>query len=92
MTVDEFMELVNKEGVQKATLEVDVVPTRTFSAMCSSGAFLNFGHAEPPIEMQKVWLNDVPALTGLASVDAYVGATETIENGDISDGGAGQCL
>jgi uncharacterized protein (DUF39 family) len=88
MTVDEVIELVKKEGVEQATKEVDVVTTGTFGAMCSSGAFLNFGHAEPPIKMQKVWLNDVPAFTGLAAVDAYVGATETRENGDISYGGA----
>ena len=88
MTAEEVIELVKKDGHEKATNEVDVVTTDTFGAMCSSGAFLNFVHAEPPIKMQKVWLNDVPAFAGLAAVDAYVGATETRENGDISYGGA----
>lgn len=88
MTAEEVIDLVRVEGVERAAEEVDVVTTGTFGAMCSSGAFLNFGHAEPPIKMQKVWLNDVPAFTGLAAVDAYVGATETKENGDISYGGA----
>jgi L-aspartate semialdehyde sulfurtransferase len=88
MTAEEVIELVRNEGVDKATKEVDVVTTGTFGAMCSSGAFLNFGHAEPPIKMQKVWLNDVPAYTGLAAVDAYIGATELRDNGDISYGGA----
>jgi uncharacterized protein (DUF39 family) len=88
MTAEEVIDLVQKDGVEKAAKEVDVVTTGTFGAMCSSGAFLNFGHAEPPIKMQKVWLNDVPAYTGMAAVDAYIGATETRDNGDISYGGA----
>jgi L-aspartate semialdehyde sulfurtransferase len=88
LTAEEVIDLVKKEGLVKATKEVDVVTTGTFGAMCSSGAFLNFGHAEPPIKMQKVWLNDVPVFTGLAAVDAYVGATEIRENGDMSYGGA----
>ena len=36
------------------------------------GAWLNSGHAEPPIKMTKVWLNDVEAYTGVAAVDAYL--------------------
>jgi len=74
--------------VEQATKEVDVVTTGTFGAMCSSGAFLNFGHSEPPIKMTKVWLNDVPAYSGLAAVDAYIGATEPREDGNIDYGGA----
>ncbi len=88
MTAEEVIELVREVGVEQAANEVDVVTTGTFGAMCSSGAFLNFGHAEPPIKMNKVWLNDVPAYTGLAAVDAYIGATETRDNGEISYGGA----
>ncbi|MCK7480333.1 MAG: homocysteine biosynthesis protein [Candidatus Moduliflexus flocculans] len=30
--------------------------------MCSSGAFLNFGHTSPKIRASKVWLNDVSGL------------------------------
>ncbi|MDD1773464.1 MAG: homocysteine biosynthesis protein, partial [Methanomassiliicoccales archaeon] len=88
MTAEEIIDVVRRKGVEKATREVDVVTTGTFGAMCSSGAFLNFGHSEPPIKMQKVWLNDVPAYTGLAAVDAYIGATEIRENGDMDYGGA----
>jgi uncharacterized protein (DUF39 family) len=44
--------------------------------MCSSGAFLNFGHAKPPIKASAVSLNNVPAYAGLAAVDVYIGATE----------------
>lgn len=57
--------------------KVDVVTTATFSPMCSSGAFINFGHPDPPIRMEKITLNNVPAYGGVAAVDSYIGATET---------------
>jgi len=38
--------------------------------------------------MSKVWLNDVPAYTGLAAVDAYIGATEPAEGTGSEHGGA----
>ncbi|MDD1756199.1 MAG: homocysteine biosynthesis protein [Methanomassiliicoccales archaeon] len=88
LTAEEVIDVVEREGIEKATKEVDVVTTGTFGAMCSSGAFINFGHSEPPIKMSKVWLNDVPAYTGLAAVDAYIGAAELREDGDMSYGGA----
>ncbi len=88
MTAEEAIALAERQGIESATKEVDVVTTGTFGAMCSSGAFLNFGHSEPPIKMQKVWLNDVPAYTGLAAVDAYIGATELREGDGDSYGGA----
>jgi len=43
--------------------------------MCSSGAIINFGHADPPIRMEKIRLNGVPCYEGLAAVDSYIGAT-----------------
>jgi len=52
------------------------VTTATFGPMCSSGAFLNFGHSEPPIKMEKLWLNDVEAYHGTAAADCYIGATK----------------
>ena len=64
-------ELTPAEMVQK----VDVVTTATFGPMCSSGAFINFGHYDPPIRMEEVSLNDVPVYAGLAAVDSYIGAT-----------------
>jgi uncharacterized protein (DUF39 family) len=68
--------LVESGGIKKAFQEVDVVTTATFGPMCSSGAFLNFGHSEPPIKMEKTWLNDVEAYHGNAAVDCYIGATK----------------
>ncbi len=56
---------------------VDVVTTATFGPMCSSGVFMNFGHSDPPMRMEKITLNNVPAYGGIAAVDCYLGATET---------------
>jgi uncharacterized protein (DUF39 family) len=55
---------------------VDVVTTGTFSPMCSSGAFINFGHTTPTLKASKVSLNQVPTYAGLAAVDIYIGVTE----------------
>lgn len=76
LTVEEMKKLVESSDVKKAFKEVDVVTTATFGPMCSSGAFLNFGQSEPPIKMEKVWLNDVEAYHGNAAVDCYIGATK----------------
>lgn len=76
VTADKMPFLVNELGEEGALREVDIVTTGTFGAMCSSGAFLNFGHADPPIKMERLWLNDVEAYGGIAAVDAYLGATQ----------------
>jgi uncharacterized protein (DUF39 family)/predicted transcriptional regulator len=87
MTAEEFTEYAQVHGVRAAAKEVDVVTTGTFGAMCSSGAFLNFGHSEPPIKMSRCWLNDVPAYKGIAAVDAYIGATAMSETEGFEYGG-----
>ncbi len=87
LTADEFIKAVEESGLEKAAKEVDVVTTGTFGAMCSSGAFINFGHADPPIKMFKCWLNDVPAYKGLAAVDCYIGATAMSETEGFGYGG-----
>lgn len=88
VTAEEIIDIVKEKGVDEATKYVDVVTTATFGPMCSSGAFLNFGHSDPPIRMTKVLLNNVPAHAGLAAVDAYLGATETSTDRGIEYGGA----
>ena len=88
VTAEEVVGMVKEQGVKAAFEKVDVVTTATFGAMCSSGAFLNFGHADPPIRMGKIWLNDVPASGGLAAVDTYIGATEPSDKKGIAYGGA----
>ncbi|MFP4017356.1 MAG: homocysteine biosynthesis protein [Halanaerobiales bacterium] len=88
LTADEMCDFVEEHGEDKAFEEVDVVTTATFGAMCSSGAFLNFGHAEPPIRMGRIYLNEVLAYGGLAAVDTYIGATEESEILGAEYGGA----
>ncbi|MDD2233748.1 MAG: homocysteine biosynthesis protein [Desulfitobacteriaceae bacterium] len=84
VTADELITIVKEKGLSQATREVDVVTTGTFAPMCSSGAFLSLGHTTPRMKMQKVWLNGVPAYSGLAAVDAYIGATEVPEDDPLN--------
>ncbi len=88
VTAEEVIDIVKEKGIKEATKYVDVVTTATFGPMCSSGAFLNFGHSDPPIKMAKVQLNNVPAYAGLAAVDVYIGATEESEDKGMNYGGA----
>lgn len=87
-TAEEMPDIVDELGVPGALREVDVVTTGTFGAMCSSGAFLNFGHSEIPIRMEKMWLNNVEAYAGVAAVDCYLGATQESVTRGIEYGGA----
>ena len=84
VTAEEMTKIVKSKGPEKAAKEIDVVTTGTFSPMCSSGAFINFGHAKPGIKATKVWLNGVPAYAGLAAVDIYIGATEPTEDDPLN--------
>ncbi|NLJ41133.1 MAG: hypothetical protein GX352_05945 [Clostridiales bacterium] len=88
VTAEEIIGIVEEKGVKEAARQVDVVTTATFGPMCSSGAFINFGHSDPPIRMNKIWLNDVSAYGGLAAVDSYIGATELSESKGMEYGGA----
>lgn len=80
VTAEEIIDIVEAEGPKKAAEKVDVVTTATFGPMCSSGAFINFGHSVPRIRATKVWLNDVQCYAGIAAVDIYLGATEVAES------------
>lgn len=84
VTAEEMIDVVEKNGNVEAARRIDVVTTGTFGAMCSSGAFLNFGHTSPRIRASKVWLNDVPAYGGIAAVDCYLGATEVVEGDPLN--------
>lgn len=77
VTAEEVSELIEKKGLKRAAQEVDVVTTGTFGPMCSSGAYFNIGHSKPRIKLGGgvCKLNDVPAYTGLAAVDIFLGAT-----------------
>ena len=84
VTAEEMVKIVKEVGAEEAAREVDVVTTGTFSPMCSSGAFINFGHTVPTIKAYRVWLNGVPAYAGLAAVDIYIGATEPVEDDPLN--------
>jgi len=76
VTAEEIIGIAREKGVKQAAEEVDVVTTGTFGPMCSSGAYFNTGHTKPRLKFGggKVLLNDVPAYTGLAAVDLFIGA------------------
>lgn len=76
LTAEEVSELSKTLSPKEIAEKVDVVTTATFGAMCSSGAFINFGHATPPIRMEKIELNGIRVSGGLAAVDTYIGATD----------------
>jgi uncharacterized protein (DUF39 family)/CBS domain-containing protein len=75
ITAEEMIKIVEDKGVTVAAEQIDVVTTGTFGPMCSSGAFLNFGHSDPPIKFEHLWLNDVKAYHGNGAVDCYIGCT-----------------
>jgi uncharacterized protein (DUF39 family) len=87
-TAEEAVAMAKEQGVAKCAQEIDVVTAATFGAMCSSGAVLNFGHADPPIRMSEITLNGVEAYGGLAAVDTYIGATQPGRDTGIEYGGA----
>ncbi len=79
--------LVESSSVEVAFKEVDVVTTGTFGAMCSSGAIVNLGHADPPIKIDSAWMNNVPICHPGAAVDLYIGATAMSETQPFEYGG-----
>lgn len=84
VTAEEMIQIAEKHGYVEAASKIDVVTTGTFGPMCSSGAFLNFGHTSPKIKASKIWLNDVQAYGGIAAVDCYLGATEVVEGDPLN--------
>jgi uncharacterized protein (DUF39 family) len=77
LTAEQVSAMAKETSPSEIARKVDVVTTATFGPMCSSGALINFGHPQPPIRMEKITLNNVPAYGGIAAVDTYIGATET---------------
>ena len=77
VNAEEIIDLVAKKGTEKVAREVDVVTTGTFGPMCSSSAYFNLGHTKPRMKLGggRVYLNDIPAYTGVAAVDIILGAT-----------------
>lgn len=77
LTAEQVSAMGKEMSHSEIARKVDVVTTATFGPMCSSGAFINLGHPDPPIRMERITLNNVPAYGGIAAVDAFIGATET---------------
>jgi uncharacterized protein (DUF39 family) len=96
-TAAEIIGIVKEKGLKQAAVEIDVVTTGTFGPMCSSGAYVNIGHAKPKMKLGggQTYLNDVAAYAGFAAVDIFIGATalpdddprNRIHPGDFSYGG-----
>jgi len=82
VTAEEMIEITKEKGTKGAAQHVDVVTTGTFGPMCGSGMFMNLGHSKPRIKIGggRCYLNDVPAYTGIAAVDIYIGATAIPED------------
>lgn len=76
LTAEEVATMSREMSPRQILKKVDIVTTATFGAMCSSGAFLNLGHTNPPMRMEHLTLNGVTAYGGIAAVDAYIGATQ----------------
>jgi len=87
VTAEEMIRIVEEKGSKVAADEIDIVTTGTFGPMCSSGAFLNFGHSDPPIKFEHLWLNDVHAYHGNAAVDCYIGCTRMADVRPFEYGG-----
>lgn len=79
VTAEEVISMVREQGPEETAATVDVVTTATFGPMCSSGAFFNLGHPQPRMKMTRTFLNGVEAYSGLAVVDAFLGATQLPE-------------
>ncbi len=84
VTAEEIIDIVKNEGPVEAARAVDVVTTGTFAPMCSSGAFINIGQSKPLVRTTETWFNKVPAYSGLAAVDCYLGATQTSEDDPLN--------
>jgi hypothetical protein len=65
LTAEEVSEMARTASPEEIAEKVDVVTTATFGAMCSSGAMINFGHANPPIRMEKITAQRSSCLRGI---------------------------
>ena len=84
VTAEEMIGIVAEKGAVEAARQVDVVTTGTFAPMCSSGAFLNIGQSTPSVRTTATWFNNVPAYSGMAAVDCYLGATAVCDDDPLN--------
>jgi uncharacterized protein (DUF39 family) len=94
-TVAEVKARVGEMGQEAIARQVDVVTTGTFEPMESSGAIINIGPTDPPLNIRSCWLDGVAAYAGFGAVDLYLGATqmsETLEGEDYRERGGGHVI
>jgi L-aspartate semialdehyde sulfurtransferase len=84
-TVEELKARVAEIGVTQAAKTVDVVVAGTFEPMESTGAMINLGQTDPPIDIRRCWLDGVPAYTGFGAVDLYLGAAQLPEPSEAEE-------
>ena len=84
VTAEEIIDIAKEHGIVEAASQVDVVTTGTFAPMCSSGAFINIGQSKPVVRTTKTWFNNVPAYSGIAAVDCYLGATQPCDDDPLN--------
>ena len=94
-------ELGDEFRIDAIAQQVDVITTGTFEPMESSGAIINLGHTDPPINIRRCWLDGVLAYAGFGAVDIYLGATqpadyaglgESIDGDDLRERGGGHVI
>lgn len=86
-TIEEAKVQIRHLGLAAATATVDVITTGTFDPMESSGAMINLGHTDPPINIRECYLDGIMAYAGFGAVDLYLGASQTASRnrwGDLS--------
>lgn len=76
LTASEVKKLAETESYKTIARKVDIVTTATYGPMCSSGAYINFKQASPPINIKKCTVEGVNLFSGIAAADCYIGATE----------------
>lgn len=81
-TVEELKARVTPNNIAQIAEQVDVITTGTFEPMEGSGAVINLGHTDPPINIKTCWLDGVPAYSGFGAVDLYLGAAQMIEDSE----------
>jgi len=79
-TVEELKARVTPDNIAQIAEQVDVITTGTFEPMEGSGAVINLGHTDPPINIKTCWLDGVPAYSGFGAVDLYLGAAQMIDD------------
>lgn len=86
MTAAALKARVQEVGITQTAKEVDVITTGTFEPMESSGAILNIGHTDPPINIRQCWLDGVLAYSGFGAVDLYLGAAQPADYVGMGEG------